>query len=83
MSIKGYELMKLASEEPTKYKGKMYKIVYGTVMTNEVAYDREIKIDGDGELVTLTDLRLYISGLVKLEEIKQPVSGQGSSKGIL
>jgi hypothetical protein len=75
-----YELVKLAVENPQKYRGKEYKVVDDYVMDSSGNMCNEIKvhIDTYKGLVNIrnkrTDDRLYFSIITKLEEIKQSVT---------
>jgi hypothetical protein len=73
--MKGYELMKLTKENPSKYKGKRYKYIRGAKPRD--CKDRtheEFYISKYGEfLIEKSIFKLFISDDTEVEEIQQPI----------
>jgi hypothetical protein len=72
--MKAYELMKLAAENPQKYKGKKYSVKWGKVVDRDGDCMKAIEVDSDGQLVGACGKWAYVSCDTELEEIKpEPV----------
>lgn len=70
MSMKAYELMKLAVENPEAYEGKKYKVIAGTAMALNGRKYGTINVGSNGAFRAETGLRLYVSDNTVVEEIK-------------
>jgi len=82
MSIKGYELMRLAKENPEKYIDKIFKVTKGSIGINHCCDD--VLIIENGNLIYQKDKHYaYVTSNTELEEIKQPVTAQEAAKAYL
>lgn len=82
MSIKGYELMRLAKENPEKYEGKRYKVVKGIVLNKNGGcfYYEVVVYNGEIVIAANKNHSALIDSSTELEEIKQPVTPQEAAK---
>jgi len=85
MSIKGYELMRLAKENPEKYEGKRYKVVKGIVLNKNGGcfYYEVVVYNGEIVIAANKNHSALIDSSTELEEIKQPVTPQEAAKAYL
>jgi len=69
-TIKAYDLMKLAAENPEKYEGKKYQVIKGAAIDAAFAKEYETVIVKDSVL-TDTDncYRIYVSDMTELKEV--------------
>jgi hypothetical protein len=74
-TIKAYELMKLAAENPQKHSGKKYKSEYEEVVDVDGNRHSEVYFGTDGDLrCRKNGYRAFIGATTILEEIPQTVS---------
>lgn len=70
-----YELMRLAAENPEKYRGKTYKVKsHSSCVNGKGDFVTEIEIGHDGDIGDLhSSYRAFVNTWAELEEIPQEV----------